>query len=454
MDTNQKIIIVGAGLAGSLLSIYLARRGFRVVIYEKRADMRTEEMSAGRSINLALSHRGIKALRKAGIADQILQEVIPMKGRMLHSVEGELTFVPYGKDDSEYINSISRAGLNMALMNIAESYDQVELFFNEACQSVDFNHKTLHLKNTQTGQIQQITGDIIIGADGAGSVVRTAMEQVLKTEPDFKNSSEFLAHGYKELTIPPGPDGRFLIEKNALHIWPRGSYMLIALPNLDGSFTCTLFFPNEGENSFASLDTAEKVTQFFKDTFADAVPFLPQLTQEYFENPTGLLGTVRCYPWHIADQAVLLGDAAHAIVPFYGQGMNASFEDCLDFDQCVEAYGKEGWQRVFEEYEIRRKQNSDAIAQLAIENFYEMRDGVAEPAFLRKRQLERLLENKYNDYHSKYSLVTFNPEISYAEAHERGNRQNEFLLEICRKVASIDELDVDQIYTQMKQVIE
>jgi len=453
MDTNQKIIIVGAGLAGSLLSIYMARRGFQVVVYEKRPDMRSEDISAGRSINLALSHRGIRALKHAGIAEQILQEVIPMKGRMLHSVEGELTFVPYGKDDSEYINSISRGGLNMALMNIAESYDNVQLFFNEGCESVDFEHNTLQVKHTQTGATQQVKGDIIIGADGAGSVVRTAMESLLKTRADYKNTSDFLEHGYKELTIPPGPDGSFMIEKNALHIWPRGSYMLIALPNVDGSFTCTLFFPNEGDNSFASLDTAEKVAAFFNDTFADAVPFLPNLTEEYFENPTGLLGTVRCYPWHLEDKAVLLGDAAHAIVPFYGQGMNASFEDCIDFDECVEKYGDQGWQQVFEAYQTMRKQNSDAIAQLAIENFYEMRDGVAEPAFLLKRQLERILENKYDDYHSKYSLVTFNPDIPYAEARERGNRQNEFLLEICRKVASVEELDVAQIYAELKEVV-
>ncbi|WP_299455773.1 NAD(P)/FAD-dependent oxidoreductase [uncultured Microscilla sp.] len=453
MDSNQKIIIVGAGLAGSLLSIYMARRGFQVEVYEKRPDMRKADISAGRSINLALSHRGIRALERANIAKQILADAIPMRGRMLHSVEGALTFVPYGKDDSEYINSISRGGLNIALMNIAEAYDKVSFMFNEACESVDFEAGTIELKNTQSGESRQIKGEVIIGADGAGSAIRAAIDGRLKEQDDFQNTTEFLAHGYKELTIPPGEAGAFLIDKNSLHIWPRGSYMLIALPNLDGSFTCTLFFPNEGENSFATLDTPDKVKAFFEATFADAVPYLPELTQEFFDNPTGLLGTVRCYPWHFGGKAVLVGDAAHAIVPFYGQGMNASFEDCIAFDECLEKYGNEGWQKVFEEYQTLRKANSDAIATLAVENFYEMRDGVADPAFLRKRQLERMLENKYDDYHSKYSMVTFNPAISYAEAHKRGNRQNEFLLEVCRKVDSVDELNVDEIYAQLKAAL-
>jgi kynurenine 3-monooxygenase len=453
MDSNQKIIIVGAGLAGSLLSIYMARRGFQVEVYEKRPDMRQADISAGRSINLALSHRGIRALERADIAEQILKDAIPMKGRMLHSVAGELTYVPYGKDDSEYINSISRGGLNIALMNIAESYENVSLTFNQACESVDFEAGTLVLKDATSGESRQIKGDVIIGADGAGSAIRAALDKKLKGQNDFQNSTEFLAHGYKELTIPPGEAGAFQIDKHSLHIWPRGSYMLIALPNLDGSFTCTLFFPNEGDNSFATLDTPEKVKAFFEETFADAVPYLADLTQEFFDNPTGLLGTVRCYPWHFEDKAALVGDAAHAIVPFYGQGMNASFEDCIDFDECLAKYGDQGWQKVFEEYQALRKANADAIATLAIENFYEMRDGVADPAFLRKRQLERILENKYDDYHSKYSMVTFNPAITYAEAHARGNRQNEFLLEICRNVDSVDELNVDEIYEQLKTAL-
>ncbi|EAY29564.1 FAD-dependent oxidoreductase [Microscilla marina] len=453
MDSNQKIIIVGAGLAGSLLSIYMARRGFQVEVYEKRPDMRKADISAGRSINLALSHRGIRALERANIAKKILADAIPMRGRMLHSIEGALTFVPYGKNDSEYINSISRGGLNIALMNIAESYDKVNFMFNEACESVDFEAGTIELKNAQSGESRQIKGEVIIGADGAGSAIRAAIDGCLKGQDGFQNNTEFLVHGYKELTIPSGEAGAFLIDKNSLHIWPRGSYMLIALPNLDGSFTCTLFFPNEGENSFATLDTPDKVKAFFETTFADAVPYLPELTQEFFDNPTGLLGTVRCYPWHFGGKAVLVGDAAHAIVPFYGQGMNASFEDCIAFDECLEKYGNEGWQKVFEEYQALRKANSDAIATLAVENFYEMRDGVADPAFLRKRQLERMLENKYDDYHSKYSMVTFNPAISYAEAHKRGNRQNEFLLEVCRKVDSVDELNVDEIYAQLKAAL-
>ena len=445
MSQNQKITLSGAGLAGSLLAIYLAKKGFEVEVYEKRPDMRKGKMEGGRSINLALSNRGIQALEYLGIAEEIMKKAIPMRGRMLHALDESLTFVPYGKDENEYINSISRSGLNIDLMNIADSFPNVNFYFNQALESVDFETKTLKLRNTESNEIETAIYEVIIGTDGGGSALREAMMQ----QPGFEENIEFLEHGYKELSIPAMPDGGFFIEKNALHIWPRGSYMLIALPNLDGSFTCTLFFPNKGEPSFESLDNEEKIKAFFQKTFPDSVPLLADLVQEFAENPVGLLGTVRCFPWHVGGEALLLGDSAHAIVPFYGQGMNASFEDCFVLNQCIEKFGTD-WEKIFSEYEKLRKINTDAIAELAVENFYEMRDGVAEPAFLLKKQLETIIENTYGDYHSKYSLVTFHPEIPYAVAHERGNKQNEILLEICRKVESIEELDIEEIYRKLK----
>lgn len=442
-DTSQKIAIVGAGLAGSLAAIYLARRGFEVEVYEKRPDMRRGKVEGGRSINLALSDRGIRALEEVGVAEEVLKEVIPMKGRMLHSTEGGLTFVPYGKDEQEYINSVSRTGLNKLLMNAAEVYPNVRFFFEHPCEELHWENGQLTVTNLKENTTVTVEAEVIIGADGAASAVRQAMEK----QEGYQSSTKFLEHGYKELTIPP-EEGTFQLEKNALHIWPRGNYMLIALPNLDGSFTCTLFFPMKGAVSFEGLDTPEKIRAFFKEKFSDVVPLLPRLTEEFLGNPTGILGTVKCFPWHAGRNVFLIGDAAHAIVPFYGQGMNASFEDCRVLDACLEKY--KDWDEIIGAYEELRKVNTDAIADLAIENFYEMRGGVAEPAFLLKRELENVLENRYSDYHSKYSLVTFHPEVPYSVAQKRGNQQNELLLEICRKHTHLDELNVEEIYGLLK----
>jgi kynurenine 3-monooxygenase len=444
----QTITLIGAGLSGSLLAIYLAKRGFQVEVYEKRSDMRKMPVEAGRSINLALSSRGIRALRAIGIADEVLRYAIPMYGRMLHSVEGALTYVPYGKDTSEYINSISRAGLNQALLELADSFPNVNFRFHQALESVNLAKETLTFRDTQTQEKTEISSALTIGTDGAGSVLRQGLSML----PEFQESVEFLAHGYKELTIPALPSGGFQAEKNALHIWPRGTYMLIALPNPDGSFTCTLFFPNEGEISFAGLDTASKVEAFFKEKFGDAVAIMPDLIQDFLHNPVGLLGTVKCFPWHYQDKFLLLGDSAHAVVPFYGQGMNCSFEDCIVLDECIEKFGTD-WADVFATYQNLRKINTDAIADLAVENFYEMRDGTANPAFLRVRQLENLLENQYHDYHSKYSMVTFHPEIPYHIAQKRGNLQNELLLEICANINSIEELEIAAVYQKLSAVV-
>lgn len=334
---DNQITLIGAGLAGSLMAIYFAKRGFQVNVFEKRGDMRKAKVEAGRSINLALSSRGIKALQGIGIAEQALKTAIPMYCRMLHDLEGKLTSVRYGKDDSEYINSISRAGLNQALLEIADDFENVKFNFHEVLERVDFEKNQLQFKNTQTNAIQIVESEVFICADGAGSVVRQAMRDL----PNYDESVNFLEHGYKELTIPAAKNGDFLIEKNALHIWPRGAYMLIALPNLDGSFTCTLFFPNKGENSFESLDNEQKVMDFFAQKFKDTLPLIPNLAKEFLQNPVGPLGTVRCYPWSVGSKALLLGDSAHAIVPFYGQGMNCAFEDCVVLDDLIGQFGED-----------------------------------------------------------------------------------------------------------------
>ena len=425
---KKTVIIVGAGLAGSLMAIYLVRRGYQVKVYESRADMRKSTVQAGRSINLALSDRGILALKGVDLDLDILKEAVPMPGRMLHSVEGDLTYAPYGKNEDQYINSISRAGLNMQLMDQAESYDGVELYFNMRCESIDLEKTQANFTDLETGQSIEATASFIIGGDGANSAVRRSM---INSIPDFDQQVDWLDHGYKELTIPAGENSAFRIEKNALHIWPRGNYMLIALPNNDGSFTCTLFFPMTGSPSFEELQSDEQIQQFFEEQFGDAVPFLDHLIEEFHRNPVGKLGTLTCSPWIYKDKVALIGDAAHAIVPFYGQGMNASFEDCRILDQCLE--NTSSIADAFALYYKERKENGDAIGALAIENFYEMRDHVADPVFRRKRTLEFELENTFSDYASKYSLVTFHPEVTYHSARQLGNKQDSFLMEYCRE---------------------
>lgn len=442
------VIIVGAGLAGSLMAIYLAQKGLSVKVLESRPDMRTTDISAGRSINLALSNRGIKALEEVGLAEQVLKEAVRMPGRMLHDLEGNLQFAPYGKDTSQYINSISRGGLNCLLMDAAEVYPNIELLFNQPCVEVDLEQKIVYTQASPDQEKTAFQASVIIGGDGANSAVRRAMA---KQVADFEEGVDWLDHGYKELSIPPTAAGGFALEKNALHIWPRGEYMLIGLPNLDGSFTCTLFFPLKGDVSFESLNEAEKVQEFFESVFKDAVPHLKHLQEEFAHNPVGKLGTLRCSPWIYKGTAALIGDAAHAIVPFYGQGMNASFEDCRVLNACIGKHGTKNWDAVFEAYQAARKINGDAIGTLAVENYYEMRDHVADPVFRKKRQLEHHLENTYSDYHSKYSLVTFHPEVSYEAARSLGNQQDALLMELC-KTEKIEHLPVDTLYRKLKSL--
>ncbi len=440
-ENSNKITIVGAGLAGSLLSVYLAKRGFEVNVYERRPDMRKEDTGAGKSINLALSTRGIHALKEVGMFDEIKKIAIPMYGRMIHPVSGELNFQRYGKDDSEYINSVSRAELNKSLMNLAEENPKVKIFFNERCNGIDFKNAEVSFHNDRTNEASKIKSDIVIATDGATSAVRMEMLKI----PRFNFSQQYENYGYKELTIPAGNGGKYLMEKNSLHIWPRGSFMLIALPNLDGSYTCTLFLAYDkalgGENSFEHLGTKERVKEFFEKQFPDAAKLMPDLLDDYFHNPTGSLITIKCFPWIAEDKVALLGDAAHAIVPFFGQGMNAAFEDCTYLDECVEKC-KNDWKKIFHEYQNLRKDNSDAIADLAQQNFVEMRDLVADKRFQLKKKIEAVLYKNYPEkFVPKYSMVTFH-RIPYSIALERGNIQDNILTELTEDVDDIKDVDL------------
>jgi kynurenine 3-monooxygenase len=416
MTRNEHIAIVGAGLVGSLLSIYLAKRGYKVSVFERRNDMRKSKAEAGRSINLALSTRGLKALDEVGVASQIKNVAIPMHGRMIHDKKGNLSFLPYGKA-GQFINSISRSELNIVLMDEAEKLG-VNLFFNHRCTEIDFEKSSLTLQAIGAASSQTFDFDAIVGADGAFSAVRSAMQITDR----FNYSQHYIEHGYKELHIPANAAGSFRLEKNALHIWPRESFMMIGLPNPDGTFTCTLFFPFEGETSFKSLGSIEKVTQFFKETFPDAFDLMPGLEHDFSKNQTSSLVTVKCFPW-TRNRTLLIGDAAHAIVPFYGQGMNAGFEDCRILNSLLDKHS-DNWKKTLDEFQQSRKVDTDAIAQLALDNFIEMRDLVADPEFLLRKKIEAKLNELFPDkWIPLYSMVTFNEQIGYSKAYEIGQKQ-------------------------------
>jgi kynurenine 3-monooxygenase len=416
-----KFVLIGSGLAGGLLAAYLGRRGYDVDLYERRADPREGNIVGGRSINLAISTRGIHALEQIGIVDEALQHAIPMRGRMIHDKSGTLHFAPYDVDPKKCINSIGRASLNTRIIEAAQRYPSVRVHFNRECTDVDLAEAACRLE-TETGKLT-VRGDAVIGVDGAFSAVRASMQRKIE---NFQYSESYLAHGYKELTIPPAPDGSWLIEKNALHIWPRKSFMMIALPNPDGSFTCTLFWEFEGPRSFATTKTDDDVRRFFGEEFPDAVPLMPTLLEDFKNNPTGSLVTIRCAPWYYHDKVCLLGDAAHAVVPFYGQGMNAAFEDCIVLDECLDKFA-DNRERVFAGYFERRKENADALADLAIGNFIEMRDKTASRTFRAKKKLDHLLEAALPGvYLPLYTMVTFT-RIPYAQAARRARRQDRIL---------------------------
>ncbi len=424
---KEKINIIGAGLVGSVLAASLAQRGFDVRVYEKRPDLRKAGNIGGRSINLALSDRGWKALRIIGAEDLVRKEAIPMYGRMIHSESGELKFQAYGVG-KQAIYSVSRGGLNAALISHAESKG-ARFEFENACRYFDPRKALIHLEKESIP-----THDLTFGADGAFSKIRLGMMKQAR----FNYQQEYLEHGYKELTIPAGSNGKWQIEKNALHIWPRHSFMLIALPNADGSFTCTLFAPFEGENSFEKLKYDEELLQWFRKYFPDALPLMPELTKDFFRNPTSSLVTVRCYPW-VQDKVALIGDAAHAIVPFFGQGMNAGFEDVSILDQLMDE--EKEWSRVLDRYQKSRKADADAIADLAIKNFIEMRDRVADDQFLYRKKLEKKMHEAHPEtYIPVYSLVTFS-HVSYAEAQKIGQLQDRFFGERIPELFGKAEID-------------
>ncbi len=429
MNRKEHILIVGAGLCGSLLSLRLAQRGYKITLVEKRPDLRKVKQDAGKSINLALSDRGLRGLRLGGVEEAAKKLCIPMHGRMIHDTKGNKFLSKYSGRENEYINSISRPGLNMLLLDAAEALPNVNIIFDHGCQEVDLENASAVFKNYITGKDVTLRGDLLFGTDGAGSVVRKSM--FLNREFLFSFSQKWLTHGYKEITIPIAERGGFRTDKHALHIWPRGEDMLIALPNLDGSFTVTLFLPySNSDYCFDNLTTPEMVMEYFNKEYPDAMALMPDLVEEFFGNPTGPLGTIKCDPWSTYGRTLIMGDAAHAVVPFYGQGMNASFEDVVVLDAIIEKYEGD-WPKIFSEYETARKADTDAIADLAVDNFYEMKEHTASPLFQKKRKLEIAFETQLpRKYNSKYSLVTFNEDISYSEAMKRGRAQDKAILNL------------------------
>src|SRR5256714_6712286 len=426
-----KFVLIGSGLAGGLLAAYLGRRGYDVDLYERRVDPREGNIVGGRSINLALSTRGIHALEQLGIADEVLKHAIPMRGRMIHDKSRDLHFSPYDRDPNKFINSIGRAALNTTVIEAAQRYPNVRVHFNHRCTDVDLTEAACYLE-TENREVT-VRGDAIIGVDGAFSAVRQSMQ--LKID-NFQYDESYLAHGYKELTIPPGPDGSWQMQKEALHIWPRKSFMMIALPNPDGSFTCTLFWEFEGPRSFATTKTDDDVRRFFNEEFADAVPLMPSLVEDFRNNPTGSLVTIRCAPWFYRDKVCLVGDAAHAVVPFYGQGMNAAFEDCVVLDESLQDFPHDR-ERAFAQYFQRRKPTADALADLALENFIEMRDKTASKTFRAKKKLDHFLEAALPGiYLPLYTMVTFT-RIPYAKAARRARIQDAIVYSCIALVALI-----------------
>ena len=439
MSGDSKKTIIGSGLTGPLLAIMLANRGYTVDLYEKRADLRKADISAGRSINLALSHRGIHALKSANIFNEIEPLLIPMKGRMVHLPEDNTDFQPYSINSHEYINSVSRGELNKILMTAAEKTGNVNIHFKHTLSKAESG--VLVFEN---GKRIEAEGEIF-GADGAGSVVR----QYIDSNSDKPSKSEPLGHAYKELSISANAAGEFKLEPNALHIWPRGQFMLIGLPNTDRSFTCTLFMPNEGDVSFKSLKTEADVVDFFNTHFSDALPLLENFPQSYFENPTGQLATVYADNWYYKN-FYLIGDAAHAVVPFFGQGMNASFEDCTVLMDCVDS-GDDNWLNIFSSYNKMRKPDADAIAQMAIENYIEMRDSVAQSDYKAKKKIANSLSIEFPDrFIPRYNMVSFTS-IPYSEVYKRGKIQQEIISQLMEN--ELDLQKAEKLITEKLSVL-
>lgn len=446
--TGNRLTLVGAGMAGTLLAVLLAKRGFRIELFERNPDPRHGGAPAGRSVNLALGERGRHALRLAGLLEEVDEFAIPMRGRMLHDLDGATRLQPYGKDESEVIFSVHRARLNECLLNAAEAVEGVRIHFDHRLEDIDWDENRASF--ARAGEDGPVTHDFeaIIGADGAGSAVRRAMSGAA----DLGVSEELLATGYKELTIPAAADGSHRLDPNALHIWPRGGFMLIGLANADGSFTMTLFLDNESHDSTPGFDQLRDwpaQRRFMYDNFADAVAMMPELKSEFRDNPVGLLGTIRCRQWHLGGQALLIGDAAHAVVPFHGQGVNAAFEDCVELIDCI-GDGEPGWEEIFCDLQNRRLDNANAIADMALENYEIMRESVRHEGFLLRKALEHELERRHPNYFiARYSLVMFH-RIPYAEAYRRGEIQAEILDELLANATSLEDVD----YARAADIIE
>jgi kynurenine 3-monooxygenase len=434
------IRIVGAGPTGALLAILLARRGEQIELYESRPDPRGLPEGSGRSINLALADRGIHALKAAGVFDGVASALLPMRGRLIHHENRDTVFQPYGQRPNEVIYSVSRHRLNQALIEVAAGRPGVQLHFQHRLEAADFSANTAQIRDLEKDRVLTVPMQPLLATDGAGSAVRREMSgQKLIQAGEID-----LEHGYKELSIPAGPQGRFRMANDALHIWPRGNFMLIALPNDDGSFTATLFLPKQGPASFASLRDAGNVDEFLVRNFPDARELMPNALAEFSAHPVGFLGTVAAHPWHAQGHAALIGDAAHAMVPFHGQGMNCCFEDCIEFDACVAR--RTSWETVFAEFGAARKPNTDAIAAMALENYMEMRDSVADPKFQLQQALSLELERRFpRRFIPRYSMVMFHHEIPYLTAQRRGAAQMEILSDLTRgTVDALSQVDFER----------
>ena len=428
--------MIGAGLAGPLLATYLAKQGYSVEIFERRPDMRKESISAGRSINLALSIRGNHALKEVGLYDKIKSNTIPMKGRMIHDLNGGIHLQPYGQKENEVIFSVSRAHLNMELMTLAEETGNVTIRFNHQLLSADLEQNKLLFQLSDSLEKIEWSFNRVIGCDGSASILRKSIVE----KADIQYVKKPLGHGYKELTIPPMKSGKFQIEPNALHIWPRGNHMLIALPNNDCSFTCTLFFPMIGKTSFETVKTEKDIFDLFQSQFPDAIKLIPNLVEDFQKNPTGDLASVYCKPWHWGDKALLIGDAAHAVAPFFGQGMNASFQDCSTLAKLMDQ-NENDWNTIFNAFSSTQVENGHAIADMALENYLEMRDHVNDPEYKKRRNVELKLERMFpGQFIPRYSMVSFH-QIPYAEVYQRGEKQFKIISDVLKADPSGQSID-------------
>ncbi len=444
----QNIAIVGAGLVGSLWAVYLAKKGHKVSVFDRRSDIRKVKIIQGKSINLALSDRGWRGLINAGLEEDIRKVALPMNGRMMHYTSGDLTYQQYGKE-GQAIYSVSRGLLNQTLVNCAARHENVEVFFNHQCKDIQLDTNTVQFFDTENNESKHLTFDRVFGTDGAFSAVRNRLQRLER----YDYSQEYLNHGYKELEIPPGPDGKHQLDVTSLHIWPRGEFMMIGLPNVDGSITCTLFMAYEGKDAFENLKDEKTIRAFFEQHFPDAAPLMPELVEDFNNNPTGSLVMIKCNPWHYQDKICIMGDAAHAIVPFYGQGMNCGFEDCFVLFELMEKHGDD-WATMFSEFTRLRKPNGDAILELALRNYIEMRDKTADPMFLLQKKIEARFNEKYPHLWTPlYSMVSFS-HIPYKDALMKGDQQDAIMKKVMDRADIFEMWDSDEVENHILELVQ